>query len=139
MAYYDALVEKWATLEGTAHDKLVAVNAATEAAADRLVPIAEVMTYLRSNALWLPIKAAAGSNPAAAACVDLAEDLRAQEIDFSLTIAQQVLGGLVQSGLLSADQADHLQAMKNVFVPWWQAHNYPGLFNESDLIAAGLS
>lgn len=139
MAYYDALAAKWATLSGSAEEKLDAINALAVAGADQLVTIIDIMTYLRSNNLWLPIKSAAGTNAAAAAVVDIEEDLRATTIDFNLPIVKTLLGLLVSSSLLSQKNADDLAAMKVTTLPWWQANGYPGPFNSNDLIAAGLS
>lgn len=137
MAYYDALIAEWANLSGTTEEKLAAVNAMTVAGSDQLVSIADVMSYLRENGLWLPIKAAAGSNQAAAAAVDIAGDLRAQTIDFNLPLVKMLLTALVASGLLTQANADALAAMKNTTQLWWQVKGYSSPFSENDLIAAG--
>lgn len=137
MAYYDRLKTKWADLSGTTQEKIAAINTLTVPGPDKLVAIADIMTYLRTYNLWLPIKAAAGTNPAAAAVVDIEEDLRANTIDFSLPIVSQLLAALVQTNLLSQNHADEITAMKATTQLWWQANGYPSIFNENDLIAAG--
>jgi hypothetical protein len=123
MAYYDALIAKWATLTGTTDQKIAAVNALTVAGPRKPVQIADVMTYLRSNALWLPIKAAAaaGTSAGAEAAVDLNSDMRMQTIDFDLPIVAGMLADLVSKALLTQAQSDALNALANTTIPWWQA------------------
>lgn len=99
-------------------DAAAALNAEAVAQPDRLVPIAEVMEYLRGNNLWLAIKKAAATSDAAAAAVDLNEDPRAQTIDFNLAVTQGILQQLVAKSLLTQPQADALTALKVVTLPW---------------------
>ena len=140
MAGYDALKAQWPNTAGAdAASKLVTLNAMTVAGPDRPVLIADVMTYLRENNLWLPIKAQAGTLPAAAAAVDIAEDLRMQSIDFNLPIVGAMLNALVAATLLSQDQANTLTAMKATTLPWWQANGYEQPIGTADLTLAGLS
>jgi hypothetical protein len=139
MGYYDALVALWPTLTGSVQEKLDAANRATVAGPDRGVPIAEVMTYLRSNNLWLPIKqaAAAGSSVGAAAAVDLNADMRINTIDFNLPIVGGMLADMVGHKLLTQAQSDALVAMKAATILWRDAHGYPEL-SLNDVAAAGL-
>jgi len=140
MAYYDALKTKWATLTSTTTDaKLAEINALTVQGPSRPVPIADVMTYLRSNNLWLPIKASAagGTSVGAAAAVDLNSDLRMQTIDMTLPLVSTMLADLVTHTLLTQDQANTLVAMGTPQIPWWQANGYTSPFNANDLEAAG--
>lgn len=139
MAYYDALVAKWATLSGTTAQKLAAVNTATVAGATAPVSVLTVMTYLRTNNLWMPIKAAQASSPGAAAAVDYNSDPRVQTLDFSLPIVQAMLADLVTHALLTQAQSDALVALGVPQIPWWQANGYPGPFTLNDSTAAGLS
>lgn len=142
MAYYDALITEWSKPEysGMTRDqKLAAINAKTVAGPDRLVQISDVMSYLRENGLWLPIKAAQASNVGAAAAVDLNGDSRAVTIDFSKPIVGQMLALLVSGNLLSQAQSDAITAMKNTTMPWWQANGYTSDFNVNDVVAGGLS
>lgn len=141
MAYYDALATKWATLTGTTQQKLDAVNAATVAGPTQPVPVLQVMTYLRTNNLWLAIKsaAAAGTSLGAQAAVDYNSDSRVVTLDVTLTIVQQMLADLVAHALLTQAQSDVIVAMGNTTLPWWQANGYTSPFNTNDLAAAGLS
>ena len=67
MAYYDALIAKWPTVQGAdTAAKLAALNAETVSGPRKTVPIGDVVTYLRTNALWLPIKAAQATSVGAA-------------------------------------------------------------------------
>ena len=125
MPQYDPLVTEWANHTGTPDEKLAAILAMTVPAADRSVPIAEVMDYLRTNNLWLPIKMAAATDAAAAAAVDLNGDLRITNISMNLPIVQGMLGALVASKLLTAEQAAALIEMKTVTIPWWQSVGLP--------------
>lgn len=139
MAYYDLLTEKWATLSGSTSEKLAAINAETVSGPNRLVPISELMSYLRTHNLWLPIKAAAasGSSVGAIAAVDLNEDMRMTSIDFSIATAQALLADLVSHSLLTQEQADTILAMQITSIPWWQSAGYTSPIGEGDLAAAG--
>lgn len=147
MAYYDNLIAKWPSLTSTTTaDKLAEINALTVAGPRKPVPIAEVMDYLRTNNLWLPIKQsaaklAAGDTTAslgAAAAVDLNDDMRMQNINFDLQIVQEMLADLVAHNLLSQAHSDALNAMGNSTVPWWQANGYKRQISKGDVVVAGL-
>ncbi|HEY8837232.1 MAG TPA: hypothetical protein VIO16_06020 [Dehalococcoidia bacterium] len=137
MAYYDALVAKWATLTGTTQARLDAVNALTIPGPNVPVPVLQVMTYLRENNLWMAIKAATATSAGAAAAVDYNSDPRVQTLDVSLAIVQGMLADLVTHGLLSQAQSDAIVAMGAPPVLWWQANGYTGPFSAPDLQAAG--
>jgi hypothetical protein len=147
MAYYDALISKWGTLSGSTQQKLAAINALTVPAPNAPVPIAQVMSYLRENGLWLPIKAAAaaGTSQGAMAALDLNQDLRQTSIDFSLPLVGAMLADLVSHGLLTSGQSAALTAMGTPPVLWWQAPVAQGggglssSVSQDDLTAAGLS
>lgn len=140
MAYYDALIAFWPSVTGDSTAvKLAALNAMTAAGPDQKVLIVDATNYLRINGVWLGIKAAAGTVPAAAAAVDIVQDLRQDTLDFSLPIIPYLVGALVTAELITQDQADGLTALKNTIVPWWQANGYPREFDLGDIAAAGLS
>lgn len=141
MSYYDALVAKWATLQGSDDERVAAINGEIVKTGRAAVPISGVMTRLRSEGVWLPIKAAAasGESVGAAAAVDLNSDLRMQTIDFDLPIVGQMLADLVQHSLLTQAQADALNAMGDVCDPWWMANGYASPITMSELEAAGLA
>lgn len=141
MPYYTALQAKWPSLSAdTTENKLVALNNLT-APRPAPAPIASVMTYLRSNGLWLGIKAASvGAVPSlgAQAAVDLNADLRMETIDFGLPIVQAMLADLVTHGLLTQEQAAALNALGTEVIPWWQSAGYPRPFDMGDITEAGL-
>jgi hypothetical protein len=133
--YYDALVAKWATLTGTTAAKLDALNALTVPGASAPVPVLAVMTYLRTNNLWMAIKASA--TPGAMAAVDYNSDPRVETLDVSLPIVQGMLADLVGHSLLTSAQAAAITAMGTPPILWWQANDYTGPFSAPDLQAAG--
>jgi hypothetical protein len=139
--YYDALVAKWATLSGTTAEKLAAINALTLAGPNVPVPVLQVMTYLRTNNLWMAIKASA--TPGAQAAVDYNSDPRVQTLDVSLPIVQGMIADLVTHSLLTQTQANEIIAMGNVGIPWWKmpvasgGGGLKGHVGMNDLIAAG--
>lgn len=139
MAYYDALIAKWSTITGTTAQKLAAVNALTIAGPTQPVPVLTLMTYLRTNNLWMQIKAAVGTSAGAAAAVDYNSDPRVENIDVPLPIVQAMLGEMKSKGLLSDQNIADINAMAVSQVPWWQANGYSGPFNGNDLLAGGLS
>jgi hypothetical protein len=139
MSYYDALIAKWPTLAaGTVSDRLAAINALTVPGPSAPVPIVAVTEYLRSNNLWLAIKAATATSPGAAAAVDYNSDTRAQTIDFSLPIVGQMLADLVGRALLSQQQSDAMVALGATTLPWWKANGYRAPITGQDLVEAGL-
>lgn len=125
MAYYDALIAKWSTAtSGTTQQKLDAINALTVPGPNAPVPVLQVMTYLRTNNLWMAIKAAVTTSQGAAAAVDYNSDPRVQTLDVSLAIVQGMLADLVTHSLLSQAQSDAIVAMGTPPIPWWQANGY---------------
>lgn len=143
MAYYDAMVAKWATLSGDTAAKLAALNAMTVPASNIPVPVLQVMTYLRTNNLWMAIKAAIATSPGAAAAVDYNSDPRVQTLDVSLPIVQGMLADLVAHNLLTQTQSNEIIAMGAPLLPWWQAPvaagggGLSGPVSAADLAAAG--
>lgn len=149
MAYYDALIAKWATLPAvtTGADvtaNLATLNAMTVPGTTQPVAIIDAVTYLREQNAWLAIKAAAPTNPAAEAAVDLNDDIRATTVDFSLPGVRAMIDALVTSGYLTTAQSAALIAMGATAVPWWEASiadtgaALSSPINVHDLIAAGV-
>lgn len=136
MTYYDALIAKWATLTGDTATKLAAVNAATVAGPNVPVPVLQVMAYLRTNNLWMAIKAS--PTPGAMAAVDYNSDPRVQTLDVSLPIVRGMLADLVGHGLLAQAASDEVVAMGTPTIPWWQANGYSRAFDLGDINTAGL-
>ena len=80
-----------------------------------MTPIADLQAYLQGNGLWWSIKAVAGdpANPAyqaAQALMDVA-NARYENIDMSLPIVDQMLGALVDAGIMPQASADALKEM----------------------------
>lgn len=141
MAYYDALIAKWPDVSGaTTADKLTTLNGETIAGPVVGVPVVQVMTYLWTNGLWLPMLAAAqaGTSNGAIAAVALLEDRTRETIDFSLPTATALLADLVSHSLLSQAQSDAIVAMGTPQVPWWQGNGYSGPIGYGDLAMAGI-
>ncbi|MTK11608.1 MAG: hypothetical protein F8N39_05805 [Clostridiaceae bacterium] len=95
----------------TATQAATAINASTYPGPYKLVPLGAILAYLRTQGAWLGIKAAAASNTAAAAAVDLESDPHAQNLDVSLPQVSQMLASLVSAGLLTAAQSSAIVAM----------------------------
>ena len=72
MAYYDALVAKWATLSGSTADKLAAVNAATVAGPAQDVTVEAVAGQLLLNGVYPTLATFAASTPSGNATHDAA-------------------------------------------------------------------
>src|SRR5690348_11439794 len=138
MAYYDALVAKWATLTGTTAQKLAAVNAATVNGAP--LPMI-VPTYQIYNAI-------VGSEFAAltAANQQLVRDILSMgSVDASP--GTQVRARIVAIFPNTTQTFANLSAIAAAYdtpqIPWWQATVAQGgggltsPVNGNDLVAAG--
>lgn len=111
-----------------------AVNAKTVSVA-KLVDIGDAVTALRETGAWFAIKAAAGSNPAAFAAVDLVGDLRAQTINMANPMVQQMGAALVASNLLTQEQWDGVVALGTVQQAWTQSTMGLASISEHDVAA----
>jgi len=138
MAYYDALIAKWATLSGTTAQKLAAVNAATVAApADPAI----IPSYAIYNAL----------DPAEFVGLTAAQQQRVRDlfgmgtVDVSSgTNARAMLVSIFGAGTATrAALVAVVQSYENKTQPWWQASIADGggalgsPVSVDDLIAAG--
>lgn len=79
------------------------------------VPIADVQAYLQTNGVWWAIKAAASDSAhpaqsAAVAVLDVA-GARYENIDTTLPLVGQMLGGLVATGVIGQTHMDELMAL----------------------------
>jgi hypothetical protein len=159
MAYYDALVTKWATLTGTTADKLAAVNAATVAGPNVDVTVPQIVGYLLLHGAYLPVAAfaqgattgdathdaalAAAKTLMAAITVPNAPTLGMSDPSTYAIIKGMADAVLAQEtaspGSTGFTQAVHdgLLALAATTTPWWQANGYGGPFNTNDLAAAG--
>lgn len=137
MTYYDALVAEWPSLSGTTQEKLDAINTLMVPGPSVPVPVLKVMTYLRTNNLWMAIKASV--SPGAQAAVDYNEDPRVQTIDLSLPVVQGMLADLAAHSLLTLPQIGEIIALGKTSVTWWAANGYARPFDLGDIEAAGLT
>lgn len=83
----------------------------------RLVPLWQIKKHGMENGWWSPVKQAASTNQAAAALMEYYSDMRFENIDLDLPATEQVIGGLVQSEVLTQPQADAIDAMASAVVP----------------------
>ena len=113
-----------------------ALNALTVPGAPTPVPVADIVRMLRTRGKWLPIKAAAASNPAAAAAVDLATDPHTGTVDLTLPLVQSLLPGLVAGGFISDQDLADINAMGTPAEPWWRSIGAPAPLNEFDICRA---
>lgn len=85
------------------------------------VPIADIQAYLQTQGLWWAIKAVAAdgahpANTAAIAVIDVA-NARYENIDTTLPIVAQMLGGLVATDVMTQTQMDDISALGTVPAP----------------------
>jgi hypothetical protein len=135
MAYYDALIAKWATLTpGTTAQKLVQINALTVAAS------AEKAMLTPSQILNACVPADLAALTTAQVTL-LALLLSGASVDASVGTTvragvQAIFAGktttLTQLGALVAP-------FDNPTIPWWQANGYTSPIGVGDIGAAGLS
>lgn len=152
MAYYDALIAKWATLTGTTADKLAQINALTAPGPIIDVPVSAIVSYLALNGKLATLTAYAASPPqganttaiiAAKELVALIASPNAGPFRMSISAVYSgvhtFLDALVSdasTGITAADETKIL-ALAQPQIPWWQSSGYPGPLNQYDLQAAG--
>jgi hypothetical protein len=160
MAFYDALIAKWATLSGTTAQKLATLNALTAAGPTQDVSASAALAYFALNAKLSGLLAYAASPPtnAQAPVVVAAKEFAAlfsmpafttfQLSNPSILATVQVFLNLLASdaatGITAAD-ATALLALGSTTVSWCKANGYPeaqsggGGITNVDLTNAGLS
>lgn len=151
MAYYDALVAKWATLPNTntIGQNLTLVNAATVAGPTVDVAMGDVVGFLALQGVLSSLEDYVASDPSPGAARTAAIELLRLTSTPSITqfkmsnpIVATAVGSfitaLVAAGQMTGAQATGLAAMSATTVPWWQVNGYPSPFNEHDLVAAGI-
>ena len=153
MAYYDALIAKWATLTGTAEEKLAAINALT-LVNDVEVSAVEGMLSLAGSLTAMEDWIAANPSPSATrtAIKELLRTISSPHTFTFVTSNPQVLAALTQSlslmvaaNLITQAQMDALLALSNSATPWVTAGvgqggaGLSGPCTLDDLAAAGLS
>jgi hypothetical protein len=152
MAYYDALVARWATLAGTTAEKLAAINALTIAGPMTDVTVAAVVATLALSGKLAGLQAYAQSPPSNANAEALvaarelvallsspnAPPFRMSDPTVYATI-QNFLAALVAdaaTGIGATDEAA-LLSLAATTVPWWKANGYASPISQGDLDAAG--
>lgn len=79
------------------------------------VAIADLQAYLQTTGIWWAIKtvAADAAHPAQAAAIAVVDvaGARYENIDMSLPVVSQMLGGLVATGVIGADHQDAMVAL----------------------------
>lgn len=153
MAYYDALVDKWATLAGTTDERLAALNAEMVDGPKAAVDISAVTGYLATNLKLAALMSYADDPPVGAdeAAVASAKNLVAlfrlpqppafrTDLPPVYAVVEASLSALAADPLsgVTAEDADALMALANTRIPWWQAAGYPEPINGTNLIQAGL-
>lgn len=162
MAYYDALISKWATLptgDATAQ-KLAAINAMTVPGPNVDVQPSAVKGKLLLMGAYFPLKAFAGSavnsntthDNALGAAMSLIEMLdmpNAPLFAMSDPTTYATIKGMADAvleqetataGSTGFTQAVHdaLLALAATTVPWWQANGYKHEITTGDVVVAGL-
>lgn len=134
MAYYDAMIAKWATLTGTTAEKLAALNAslATGPAIPMIVP-----TYKIYNLIVASEFTALSSSSQ-----QLVRDiLGLGEVDGSP--GTQIRARMVSIFSSGTQTFANLAALSSGYdtpqIPWWQANGYNRPFDMGDVTAAGVS
>ncbi len=152
MAYYDALIAKWATLSGSSNEKLAAINALTVDGPKVDVPISEIVGYLALSGKLAGLQTYAANPPsganasalvAARELVALIASPNAPAFHMSdpsvYTTVQGFLSALVGdvvTGITATDQAA-LLGLAATTIPWWQSAGYASPVGMGDLAAAG--
>lgn len=133
MAYYDALIAAWPSLNGTTAQKLAAANAATVSSPKKAIlePSAilnsivfadlAALTQLQVSQLTLLL-----SGTTVDASINTPIRLGIQALFAGKTTTLANLGTLVAP-------------YDNAVIPWWQANGYSRPFDMGDITAAGLS
>ena len=152
MAYYDALVARWATLSGTTAQKLAAINALTVAGPMTDVAVTSVVATLALSGRLAGLQAYAQNPPANANAQALtaarelvallsspnAPPFRMSDPTVYATV-QSFLAALVGDTATGVGAADEvaLLGLAATIVPWWKANGYASPISQGDLDAAG--
>jgi hypothetical protein len=99
----------------------IAASVSTGRTKTQKVPIADIQAYLQTQGLWWAIKAVAAdaahpANAAGIAVIDVAS-ARYDNIDTTLPIVAQMLGGLVATSVMTQAQMDDISSLGVVAAP----------------------
>ena len=133
MAYYDAMIAKWATLTGTTQQKLDQLNTAT--GTGPRIPMV-IPTYQVYNLI-----ATSDFTSLSSSAQDLVRDILFMgTVDSSS--GTQIRNRIVSVFPSSTQTFANLSALSSKYdtpqIPWWQANGYPRPFDMGDVQAAGL-
>jgi hypothetical protein len=152
MAYYDALIARWATLAGTTAEKLAVINSLTVEGPAADVAVSAVVASLALSGKLAGLQAYAQNPPesanpealvAARELVALMSSPNAPAFRMSDPVVYAPVQGFLTA--LTADAAtgvtadDHaaLLALAATTIPWWKANGYASPVSQGDLDAAG--
>lgn len=160
MAYYDALVAKWATLAGTTAEKLAAIDALTLAGPNQDVRATAVVGYLALAGKLAGLQAYAASASTSAPAGVAAKQFFALLSIPSFTafeMSDPTVYQAVEAWLnawaadsatgITADNVAAILALAATTLPWWQAPvasgggglTSPVSQNDLDAVVGGLS
>jgi hypothetical protein len=161
MAYYDALIAKWATLTGTTAQKLAAVNALTVAGPNIDVGVSAVVGKLMLLQAYLTLAAfaqgsttgntthdnALGSAKMLMTMISIPNAPSFQMSDpNTFTAVKGMMDAILAQETAAAGTTgftqtvhDALLALCATVVPWWQSAGYPRPFDSGDITAAELN
>jgi hypothetical protein len=137
MAYYDALIAKWATLTpGTTAQKLTQINALTVQSAPNGLAILSPSAIL--NAIVFADLVALSQLQIAQLTLLLQGSAVDASIGTSIRLGIQTLfSGKTQT--LSNLAALVAPSDAPIMIPWWKSAGYPVMLSSDDLAKAGLS
>jgi hypothetical protein len=152
MAYYDALIARWATLSGTTAQKLGTINGLTVDGPTVDVPISAVVAYLALSGKLAALQSYAGNPPeganaealiAARELVALIGSPNAPPFRMSDSTVYSTVQGFLSAlvadaatGITSDNQAA-LLALAATTIAWWKSAGYASSISQGDLDAAG--
>lgn len=104
-------------------------------------PLSSILDYLRTNNLWLAIKAAAAASPpneGAVAAADLFGDVHTTAIDLTLPAAQTLMTALVSGGLLTSAEVTALTAISQTTTTIAKNYGFANGVTVAELAAARI-
>lgn len=160
MAYYDALTDKWASLQGTNDEKLAAINAETVAGPRSDVQVSSVFGRLLLTGSYWSLASFAQAAPTGDAGHDgalfsakslllLVNSPNAPAFNMADPNSYATISGMLGAltawesanpGTTGISQQTHdvILGLCETRLPWWQVNGYTSTVSENDLIAAGI-
>jgi len=97
----------------------------------QLVPLWKLGDAARAAGWWMTTKAAVETNNYAAALMDYYTDPHHQNIDLDLDPTNAVIAGLVETGIITQEQADSIDALANIDCLKYEGPIYSGQVAEA--------